>query len=257
MIKLSHLILEYIQEPVSVLKRYLTQSEDQRKIEFGLHYDCLNFLENYHPDIYEKYQEENDYGASSELLMKEYPDVFKEWCEFLYHKHRSDDLFDMGYPTWNYVNYRSIVKNQWLIHFSDSAQNIYYDQKFNNGVSDYTKLGLTTHLPDIEKDSNGYNFAYLLTDYKRYGKDRGRWKYGKEAVVFKASGVQVWHYGNQEPQVIFWGPSAFDIVYIREDRNTGDYYVYNKYKSPFSGDFTDCVDWVTANFNQYKRILLP
>lgn len=257
MIKLSHLILEYIQEPVSVLKRYLTQTEDQRKIELGLHDDCLEFLGKTYPSIYEKYRK-NDYGESSELLMKEYPVIFKEWCEMLSEKHRSDDFFDVGYPTWNYVDYRSIVKNQWLIHFSDSSQNIYHDQKFSNGVYDYTRLGLTKHLPDSEKDFGGYNFAYLLSDYNRYGRDRGRWKYGKEAVVFKASGVQVWHYGDQEPQVIFWGPSAFDIVYIREDRNTGDYYVYSrKDKSPFSGDLGDCVDWITANFNQYKRILLP
>jgi hypothetical protein len=168
-------------------------------------------------------------------------------------------VIESGYPTWNYCEYRSIVKNQWLIHFSDNAQNIYWDQKFNKGVYDYTRLGLTTHLPESEKEDGGYNFAYLLKDYMRYGRDRGRWKYGKQAVLFKASGIQVWHYGDSEPQVIFWGPSAFDIVLIKEDVNTGDYYIKSNhnYNPPYSGDFDDCVNWLTNNFNQYKRILLP
>jgi len=257
MIKLKSLLLEYINKPVSVLKRYITKTEEEIKIELGLHEDCLEFLGIYYPSIYQQYKN-NDYGESSELLMKEYPEIFKKWCNFLYKKHRSYDDFEPGYPTWNYVEYRSIVKNQWLIHFSDTAQNIYYDQRFSRGVDDYTRLGLTTSLSENEKDFGGYNFGYLLSDYQRYGKERKRFKYGKEAVLFKASGIQVWHYSDSEPQVIFWGPSAFDIVYIREDRNTGDYYVYSrKHNSPFSGDFDDCVDWVINNFNQYKRILLP
>lgn len=259
MIKLKTLLLEYINEPISILKRYLTQTKEEQKTEIGLEQDCLEYLGIYHPAIYEKYRK-NNYGESSELLMREYPDIFKQWCEFLYKKHRSDDIFVNGYPTWNYVSYESIVKNQWLIHFSDDAQYIALEQKFSLGVYDYTRLGLTTHLPESEKEGGGYNFAYLLSDYKRYGKERSRWKYGKEAVLFKASGVKVWHYGDQEPQVIFWGPSAFDIVCIREDKNTGDYYVYTanaKYNSPFSGDFDECVDWITNNFNQYKRVLLP
>ena len=258
MIKLKSLLLEYISEPIIVLKKYLCQSDEEKKQEVGLQHDCLQFLGINYPDIYETYRK-NNYGESSELLMREYPEIFKEWCEFLFKKNINNDVYTEGYPTWNYCEYRSIVKNQWLIHFSDNAESIYRDQKFNRGVFDYTRLGLTTHLPESEKEDDGYNFAYLLKDYTRHGRDRGRWKYGKQAVLFKASGIQIWHYGDEEPQVIFWGPSAFDIVLIKEDPNTGDYYVQSNhnYNSPYSGDFDDCVDWVTNNFNQYKRILLP
>ena len=253
MIKLKTLLLEYINEPISVLKQYLTQTEAEKKTELGLGNDCLVFLGKNYPEIYEKYRK-NDYGESSEKLMKEYPDVFNVWCDFLY----DNENFESGYPTWKYVDYRSIVKNQWLIHFSDDAEDIYRDQKFNRGVYDYTTLGLTKHLSDSTKNYSGYNFAYLLNDYIRYGRNRGRWKYGKEAVLFKASGVKVWHYGDEEPQVIFWGPSAFDIVCIREHQSSGDYYVYSNHsRDLFVGDFDDCVNWVVNNFNQYKRVLLP
>ena len=260
MIKLKSLLLEYINEPIFILKKYLTQTEQERKTELGLNLDCLEYLGRYHFDIYNKYRK-NNRGESSEKLMKEHPDVFNQWCDFLYKKLNSyhyHEYFDTGYPTWNYMKYSSIVKNQWLIHFSNDAKSIALEQKFSRGVDDYTRLGLTKHLSKEQKKYGGYNFAYLLSDYKLHGKDRGRYKYGTGAVLFKASGVKVWHYGDAEPQVIFWGPSAFDIVYVKEDRNTGDYYVYSrKNNSPFSGDFDDCVDWVTNNFDQYKRVLLP
>lgn len=256
MIKLRPLLLEYIDEPVILLKKYLTKSDAEKKQELGLSIDCLQFLGIHYPSIYTKYRK-NNYGESSELLMAEHPEVFNHWCDFLYKKHRSSDVFDNGYPTWNYMSYNSIVKNQWLIHFSDAAYDIYKDQRFNRGVDDYTRLGLTRRLPSSMKNFEGYNFAYLLEDYMKYGRDRLNFKYGKEAVLFKASGIKVWHYGDVEPQIIFWGPSAFDIVLIRENKNTGDYEVYSKYKIPFTGDFKDCVNWVVNNFNQYKRVLLP
>jgi hypothetical protein len=264
-LSLKSILLEYISSPIVDLKQYLTQTEAEKKTELGLGNDCLEFLGKNYPEIYEKYIQNIYYESSEKKLMKEYPDVFNAWCDFLYDKLKRNDnyrYFERGYPTWYYVDYRSIVKNQWLIHFSDYAEDIYHDQKFNRGVYDYTTLGLTTHLPDSMKDGIGYNFAFLLSDYMQYGSGdmyhRGRWTYGKEAVLFKASGVKVWHYGDQQPQVIFWGPSAFDIVCIREHTSSGDYYVYSNHsRDLFVGDFDDCVNWVVNNFNQYKRVLLP
>lgn len=257
MLTLKNILLEYISDPIITLKKYLTQSDDDKKKELALNHDCLEFLARYHPNIYEKYRK-NNYGESSEILMKEYPDVFKQWSEFLLKKYDENNYYDPGYPTWNYLSYQSIVKNQWLIHFSNQADYIYWDQKFNRGVYDHTRLGLTTQIPETEKDFGGYNFAYLLNDYERYGRDHGRWKYGKRAVLFKASGIEVWHYGDAEPQVIFWGPSAFDIVLLKTD-SSGDFYVQSNHEhnSPYHGDLNNCVDWVVNNFDQYKKVLIP
>jgi len=39
------------------------------------------------------------------------------------------------------------------------------------------------------KKYGGYNFAYLPEHATRYGLERGRGKYGKEAVMFQSSGT--------------------------------------------------------------------
>ena len=123
-------------------------------------------------------------------------------------------------------------------------------------------LGLTTY-HSFDKKSGGYNFAFTLNDYERYGKNRSfgsyrGWKYGKEAVMFHASGVKTWHWGDEEPQVIFWGPSARDIVLIENlegewgvtNGNTGRV-IYKSERLP------DVEVWVVNNFNQYRHVLLP
>jgi hypothetical protein len=39
MIKLKPLLLEYISEPIIVLKKYLCQSDEEKKKELGLQYE--------------------------------------------------------------------------------------------------------------------------------------------------------------------------------------------------------------------------
>jgi len=59
---------------------------------------------------------------------------------------------------------------------------------FTIGMSDMRKLGLTTYARNdgYSKKYGGYNFAFSLDerDYKYAGN-----KYGKEAIVFRASGL--------------------------------------------------------------------
>lgn len=260
MIKLKNLLLEYINEPVAILKRYLTQSDEEKKKEVGLNAVGVDdFLTDNYPDIAKKYISLEYYEANEKLSI-DHPEIFDKWSTHVFKN--LDNYFESfeGYPTWNYCEYRGIIKNQWLIHFSDDADSIWAEQKFKYGVEDYTKLGLTTYLPDIEKRFGGYNFAYDLNDYIRYGRERFRWKYGKEAVVFKASGIKTWHWGDEEPQVIFYGPSATDIIGFYERRSNGDWYVRTNYKISrdlFHGDLDDVVTWATSNYQQYKRALMP
>ena len=78
------------------------------------------------------------------------------------------------------------------------------------------KLALTTlHCGDY-KDHQGYNFAYTAGDASRYGFSRGSAKYGDEAVIFQAPYLLFDHLGDQEPQCIFWGPSARSIVLVTD-----------------------------------------
>jgi hypothetical protein len=131
-------------------------------------------------------------------------------------------------------------------------------------MADVTMLGLTTHFKN-EMKSGGYNFAYDIKNWERYASGRFGFKYGKEAVMFKASGVKVWHNGDNEEQVVFIGSTAKDIVPLTE--YGGDWYANGigrgGREEGLGGDegeafesLSEAVDWVHANFNQYKRLLV-
>lgn len=113
-------------------------------------------------------------------------------------------------PSWGQESY------DWLIHFSDDAYDI-AGEGFCRGVPYPDKLGLTTHLDDFAFDVEGYNFAYPAGVATRYGFIRGAPKYGKRAVLFRAPYMLFDHFADGEPQAIFWGPSARDIVVIDFD----------------------------------------
>ena len=66
----------------------------------------------------------------------------------------------------------------------------------------------TRRLEDYQ-EKKGFNFAYDASEWVKYAKKSdGSYRYGGGAVVFRARGIKVWHEGDKEYQVIFWGPSA-------------------------------------------------
>jgi hypothetical protein len=189
-------------------------------------------------------------------------ETYYKFAEYLYEKIKNNELpiDDSEYPAWSYFDDSpTLVKNQWLIHFTDEADSIALNG-FKYGVDDMTKLGLTTHLGDFDKKYGGYNFAYTLHDFPRYAQSDGyhdtKYKYGKEAVVFNASGIKVWHYGDQEPQVIFYGNTAKNIIPITRgdetqwgirDKNGNVLYENDKLEK--------VVEWLTNNYQQYRKRL--
>jgi GNAT superfamily N-acetyltransferase len=171
-------------------------------------------------------------------------------------KEKSDTLstdYAAEAPSWAHMSFEKIVKNQWLVHMTDDPDGV-ADSGFTHGMYDLTHLGLTTWYTDKAKEMGGYNFAFPANNVPNDAT-----KYGKNAVMFTASGVQVYHYGDEEDQVIFWGRDARNIIPIYFDHN--DY----RWNLPggdngnpiFSSEkLDDVIDWVSKNFTQYHRLLV-
>lgn len=158
-------------------------------------------------------------------------------------------------PTWSFFDKPKMLRpDTWLIHFTDSAINIAYDG-FKKGVDDMTKLGLTTHLGNAAKKYGGYNFAFVA--YSREAKNAAREnKYGKEAVMFQSSGVQAYHYGDNENQVMFWGKSVNPnkLVFLSRDYDNWCVSTMRMNRDcAYKGDFENVVDWVIENHQQYRH----
>ncbi len=154
---------------------------------------------------------------------------------------------------WTAMDFRGYV----LVHFSDASSIHGSGFKFGVDPSDRHRIALTTNYSDgVRKRGKGFNFAFRAADAKRYAYSRGSEpKYGTSAVMFRANGIRVWHHGDEEPQVIFLGDTAHDIVYLYQhdgwcvgERPSGN---------PIfrADDIDEVIDWVTVNYDQYHKTL--
>jgi len=138
-----------------------------------------------------------------------------------------------GYTVKCFMSPEYVPSGTWLYHFSDNADGYegIISKGFTLGVDEPLYLGLTTYK---SKHYEGYNFAYTQDDVERYSKggwgSRGKiFKYGKWFVMFKAEqAIKAWHYGDQEPQVIFWGSDATDIILFNIESPDDIYTIANE-----------------------------
>ena len=158
-------------------------------------------------------------------------------------------------PPYLSMDYRGMQKAQWLVHFTEDADAI-ATQGFKFGFGEengFRGLALTTHFTDKHrKKEPGYNFAFEADRSRSINQAADTEKYGKEAVVFWSSAVSLYHYGDEEHQMVFWGPQVNKsmIFPIGRDENDGKWYVPNHANDrPFKSEtFSDCVDWITSHY---------
>lgn len=245
---------EYLTNDGVSLLRYFSQTDEEKK-------QNLPYAYNYQY-LFEEFVIDNDIDYDVDEFEDVPEEYFNEYAEWLFSKIEGGSLNvePSEYPAWSYLSNPTLIKNQWLIHFTDDATGI-ADNGFIYGVDDIDKLGLTTHLSQFEKKYGGYNFSYLLSDFVKYGKSNRGWdnnfKYGKEAVIFRASGVKLYHHGDEEPQVIFYGNTATNIIPITSGENS-KFGVYSSKSGNLlyeSDDMEYVVKWIVQNINQYQKQL--
>jgi hypothetical protein len=241
--------VSYLVNDMAALKSYLADSSGR-----GLELAELNrtvffeWLQDNEPDALDSISgwEEDPWGvdlsAISEEILWNY--FSSDWWR--------DRIDSVDLPSWDCMDYRELITDKWLIHFTYSAHDIAANG-FKYGVDDLSRLCLTTQLGGETKKRGGFNFAYTA-DYKEKirSSHAARTGYGNEIVMFKANGIEVWHHGDEEYQAIFKGSTARDIIPIVE--NDGLWWAGDLNKGFDS--LEEVVAWVEANFNQYKRVLL-
>ena len=158
-------------------------------------------------------------------------------------------------PTWGYLDMSRVSRpDTWLIHFSDDADDI-AREGFAKGVYDPSELGLTHYLHSSQKEYPGYNFAFYANSRDAiFAANKS--KYGKHAVMFQSAGIDAYHYGDEEHQIIFWGPSV-DQRRIVLLLNHDDWCVATTLGDCIhTGEFENVVSWVINHHHQYRRIIM-
>jgi hypothetical protein len=145
------------------------------------------------------------------------------------------------------MDFIRIVKNEWCIHFTEYADDI-SKEGFTSGTEDISRLAFTG--AGQQKPSAGYDFAFLIDD-----RNVDFNNYGTKAVIFRTSGVLVRHYGDEQDQVIFWGPNVKSFIPVEND---GDWIVYGqKGQVLFRGEKpSDVAFWATNNLPQYRKQIM-
>ena len=245
---------------VTSLKRYLKNKPFHiydHAHEFDSYSNKHQIMEkaNVEESSWNKAMEESDWDELEDLsdkLSKAMSEKDQE--DFIYHLHQQDSA---EAPSWAHMDLESFVLpgNTWLVHFSDDADSI-KQEGFTYGVDQMDKLGLTTYFGKSAKEHGGYNFAFLADSRDASSAANGG-KYGSDAVLFRATGLKVYHHGDQETQIIFYGKDVNpnDIVLLSKDG--GDWQVVGGERGFVfeSENFSDIVNWVEKNYSQYAKVL--
>lgn len=172
-------------------------------------------------------------------------------------------------PTGMHMDYTDqITKPVWLTHFSNDADDI-ARQGFTKGIDDPEKLGLTTYVKNdsFEKADGGYTFAFLSdsndAEYSANKASRNSGGYGENFVMFvNVGGVRAYHWGDEESQVMIWGPSVDPRNLVLVTKDDDDYSVNvhpskaGKRDVVVSGlSYREASNWVQQNYDQYRKMI--
>jgi hypothetical protein len=235
-------ILEYISNPLIWFKNYLTMTDDEKA-------DDISYSHSYE---YENYAQEKgiEDGKEFDDLSKEERIKFGKW---VFDNNRFDSPDD---PSYMFMDFDEITHNTWMVHKSNNVSDI-IAQGFKYGLEDFDRLGLTTYYKNsaklIRDPLSAYVFAFADDNLRPAEGDH----YGRDAVMFRASGVTVRHHGDEEYQTVFVAGTATDFVPIWwngsgwevQDKRT-DRVLHTEDR------LADVVFWVENNFSQYRKVLV-
>lgn len=220
-------------------------------------YDYEYYVMEYLDAIGVEYNGADEYEIGDWWLGKATPDEiegFRKWVEnnIIGRRERSD----IDNPAYETMEYKKYIKPTWLIHFTDNPWSI-KKSGFTQGHDEFRGIHLTTWF-DKKTKKPGYNFAFRANNNRDIKTCLQARKYGKHAVIFWGSGVEVYHYGDEESQVVIWGPSARkDMIFpIVQDDNTGGWVIESSDNRKLfeNQDFLKVANWVEQNWRMLQQI---
>lgn len=248
------------------LKNYFTKYNTPRNRALELidyddnYYYLLKFLDSVNWDDYltkEQYQDivdcfesGDEYLVSEKFWNGEYSDkLILDFADYI----KDHNQYGLT-PTRDAMDYTKTVNNAWLIHFSNHAHEI-WREGFKYGTINFEDLGYSGSGNIKNKENDGIGFAYLVNNNNHYYDDlHHNTKYGDSAVLFQASAVVAYHYGDEEDQALFYINDAKNLILIDTGENANWAVVGNNGRLLYENDDIDnVIDWAITNFRQYQR----
>lgn len=193
--------------------------------------------------------EHDQQAVISRITSKNIPDVV--WQAF---SSSMDDVMERTRPL-------PLPRNTWLIHFTDNAREVAV-HGFKHGINSTDIDDLyASRSEDKPLGPPGYNFAFVAGrnfESDLYGNKMAF--YGRDAVLFQNSGIEVYHFGDGDKEVIFWGPDVSPKTIIWLTRGTNGWSVMahpsKANRAVYAGKTIEqCIEWVRINQTQYRRLI--
>jgi len=231
---------------IGFLNRYLKEGFDP--------YDYLYELKEYLEENGVEFPDDSEYyEVSPEWIEKASKDDLEQFKNWIQNKPTSDAADS---PAYEAMSYNSFVKPTWLVHFTDDPYSI-AKEGFQYGHDSTNGLALTTwYTEKARKNGAGYNFAFKVgsRDARICARQN---KYGKHAVVFWGAGVEAYHSGDEEDQIIIWGPSVNTNLIFPVLNEEGSW-VVNDWRNDKllvkDDDFDKVSSWVVNNNRMLQQI---
>lgn len=259
-------IYEVYSNENSSLLRY---AKDDSVDLYELGYLFRDWMSDNKPAEFEEYDSAGNDWDDPEDMMQRFPDEIKEFGEALNNGlyHNEPERYGDTKSSMSLNSMKLLPRTTWLIHFSNDASGI-AQEGFVYGASDISKLALTTHRDD-RMESEGFNFAFIANSRDSLNvvsSYMSKQKYGKDAVMFMGSGVHFQHSGDEEHQIVFYGPDVKEFALIKDidgtycvmgnQSYTAKDYLYMPQSNGLRDSLQKCMEWVITNSRQYSKVLL-
>lgn len=147
-----------------------------------------------------------------------------------------------------------------MIHFSKAAYDI-VKRGYRYGIEDIEDVAYSNLVLRMNKAfKNGYMYAYSIDNIPHDAT-----KFGNHAVLFQGNGIEVYHRGDDESQVICHNQGIKNCIYIQDEVENGEEDCDKKWaiRSWITGDvlFADddienVIEWAISNLTQYRKHLI-
>lgn len=266
------------------LKKYMTYTDydangnlfDKYKREIPWYIrNYRNILSDKEKETWDKYVDGEATLDDLKQILLNHEDMKKRFLRT--YSQLDSDFYDDGRASFNYKKDIHVNK-QWLIHFTNryDAEEIVRNG-FIKGTKSLNHLNITH---GSNHNENGYNFAFVADEAKNEDAMYYLGYLGEDsaAVMFQANGVEAYHKYDEQNQVIFWGPSAKNIIpiyygaiddgYLKNLDNPDAYEAYQNNRGNVdcwyvlgkddkllysNDDISYVVDWVMKNYYQYRK----
>ena len=222
---------------VRYFEKTIKEKEEELPSFFNTHYPHIfdawtseNSTYFVHIEDYDSEEEAMDnivYPSTPYELKAHYEEAYEEYKKFLvdiiddYMKgDNPHDLVPYLMPLYLTFNFEGVVENDWIIHFTseeDTQKEILESGHFI-GIPNLNNLAISAGNEESWAE-DGYCFGYDIHDVYYNFQNNGV-SYGEYGILFRASGIKLYHNGDEELQTVFIGNQVKDMVAFDYDSKT-------------------------------------